>query len=413
MKPNIFFYSDCPFFAGCENMIANMLNSNLLQAEFSLSFAYNSSPEYEEGLNFRVNNTIYNKYPIRLKKQKLYPKTHRLKYFVIIHRAVFGIYLIFYKYYSIFVNTIILYRFFKDKKIDILHINNGGYPAAFSCYSVVIAARILRIKNVIYVVNNIAQSYKHPLRWLDYPMDFFIRKWVKIFITGSVYAGKKLKATLRLNNHHIAIPNGIKKREITLSKEQFIKINKIPEGRIIGSVIANLEKRKGHIFLYEAIKQIRSQYEDSLIPFFIVEGNGPEKSNLEKYIIDNKLENTIRMVDHIPDIFNLINASDFIILPSIFNEDFPNVVLEAMSLGKPVIGTSIAGIPEQIDNLKTGIIVEPNNAEALKKAIMELVLDSDKLSVYALASKNRFDAMFTETISINKYIDLYRSLIFK
>ena len=411
MKPEILFYSDCPFFAGCENMIANLLNSSTLQTEFSLSFAYSSSSEYEQGLNVRVSNTIYRKYPLQFKKQKLNLRTHSLKYFEIFHRIARGIYLIFYKYYSIIVNTLILYKFFRKRKIDILHINNGGYPAAYSCYSAVIAARLVGVKNVIYVVNNIPQDYKNPFRWLDYPIDFFIREWVTVFITGSVYAGEKLKETLRLNNNHLAIPNGIRKREITLSKEQFIVKYNVPEGRLIATLIANLEKRKGHIFLYEAIKQIQSQYEDSSIPFFIIEGSGPEKLELEKYVANHKLEKYIWMVDHIPDIFNLLNASDFIILPSIFNEDFPNVVLEAMSLGKPVIGTSIAGIPEQVDNFKTGIIVEPQNAEALKNAIMELVLNPDKLKEYAQASKLKFDALFTESISVNKYIDLYRSLI--
>jgi glycosyltransferase involved in cell wall biosynthesis len=274
----------------------------------------------------------------------------------------------------------------------------------------VIAAKFFGIKNIIYVINNITQNYSHPLRWFDYPIDFFVKKWVTIFITGSVYTGEKLKKTLKLDNKHQAIPNGIRIRDVTLDKEMFIKKYNIPQSRIIAGVVANLEKRKGHIFLFKAIKQIQDGYSKNEIPFFIIEGTGPEKKGLEKYIFDNQMEKNIFMIDHIPDIFNLFNASDMIILPSINNEDFPNVVLEAMSLGKPVIGTSIAGIPEQIENLKTGIIVSPQNAESLKMAIMDLALDPHRLSMYSQAAKKRFDLLYAESISINKYLELYRSL---
>ena len=82
------------------------------------------------------------------------------------------------------------YKLKGDKKT---HINNGGYPAATSSYSMIFVAVILGIPKIIYVVNNMAEGYKNPMRWLDYPIDMFIKKKVTVFITGSDYAGKKLK----------------------------------------------------------------------------------------------------------------------------------------------------------------------------------------------------------------------------
>jgi glycosyltransferase involved in cell wall biosynthesis len=243
-------------------------------------------------------------------------------------------------------------------------------------------------------------------------MDFFIKKWVTIFITGSEYAGERLKQVLNLDKKkHVTINNGIQRRTITLTKEQFREKYSIPENKLIASVIANLEKRKGHIFLLEAITQIKKQYTPSLIPFFIFEGDGPEKENLIKYIAENELAEHILMIDFIPSIFNLINASDFVILPSIANEDFPNVSLEAMSLGKPVIGTSIAGIPEQIENNKTGLVVKPENAEELKHAIMRLASDPIIIQQFSVEAKNRFEVLYEKSISIKKYLNLYKSLI--
>lgn len=413
MKHSILYYSDCHFFAGCENMIANFLNDQTIQKDFSVGLAYNFSERYEQGLNSRVSSTDYKKYPLRLMKQFNYsepPNSSVL--WLLTHKAFSGLYMLLHKYLTILVNTIILVKFFKKHKIEILHINNGGYPAANSCYSAVIAAKLTGVRSIIYVVNNMAKDYSSPIRWFDYPIDFFVKKWVTLFITGSDYAGARLKRILKLDNaKHLTINNGIKRREITLSKQEFRKKFFIPENRLVASVVANLEKRKGHIFLLTAIMLIKKHHPNILIPIFIIEGAGPEKSTLEKYIANNELAGDVWMIDYIPDIFNLLNASDFVILPSISNEDFPNVVVEAMSMGIPVIGTEIAGMPEQIDHNKSGIVVKPKSPEELELAIMKLTLNPSLIQNFSAEARNKYEKLYEVSISTRKYYDLYISLL--
>ena len=411
MKLDLMYYSDCLFFAGCENMIANLLNEQSLYNEFSVSFAFNYSERYERGLISRISNDNYHKFPLKLLKYKSYNRPENLNSVIsFIHKSVFAVYLPFYKYYSILVNTIRLYHFFYKKKVDILHINNGGFPGAYSCYSAVIAARFAGIKNIIYVVNNLAEDYRHPFRWLDHLIDYYIKRRVSFFVTASKFAGERLKVVLKLGeNKHLIINNGINKRAITLSKGEFKTIYSLPADILIASVVANLEVRKGHIFLLKAILSIKKKYPEKLNTFFIFEGVGPEKNNLQKFIAENNLTENILMVDYIPYIFDLLNASDYVILPSIEKEDFPNVVLEAMSLGKPVIGTEIAGIPEQIENEISGLVVKPSSSEELEKAITRLTSDSDLIQRFSIEAKRRFELLFEGSISIKNYLSLYRS----
>lgn len=413
MKPSILYYSDCRYFAGCENMIANFLNDQTLKKDFSIAFAYNYSEKYEQGLNSRVLSTDFKKFPLRLLKQITYRKSSgSSKVWAIMHKTFFAFYILGYKYVSIFYNTIKLFSFLKRYKADILHINNGGFPAANSCYSAVIAAKMAGVNKIIYVVNNLAEGYKHPFRWLDYPIDFFIKRWVTFFITGSEYAGERLKKVLALGeNHHVTINNGIQKRKITLTKDEFKIKYSIPESKIIASVVANLEKRKGHIILLEAIFNLKKQDPSCCNLFFIIEGTGPEKPILKKFIDENELKENVLMIDFIPDIFNLLNAADFIILPSIANEDFPNIIIEAMSLGKPVIGTDIAGIPEQIDDDKTGFVVASKNPNELKNAIIRLASNSFLMQQFSTEAKKKYYTSYEKSISIRKYINLYKSIL--
>jgi len=220
-----------------------------------------------------------------------------------------------------------------------------------------------------------------------------------------------LKSTLKLSRNNVVnIPNGVKIRNITLSRTELLnKLNLDLKNRLLFSTIALLEERKGHIWLLEAIKKIKETNTNiDTSPFFIFEGNGGSYTILNNYIKDNKLEDYVKIFKEIPNIFNLINASDTIILPSIFMEDFPNVIIEAMSLGKPVIGTKIAGIPEQINHYKNGCLVKPKDSDALYDSIIHLI-NKDVRETYGIQSKLKYNENYKVEISVNKYLQLYKS----
>ena len=193
---------------------------------------------------------------------------------------------------------------------------------------------------------------------------------------------------------------------MSLEKSAFLKKYSIDfSGHKIASVIANLEDRKGHIYLLKAIKEIQdnNKFKDLIL---IIEGVGPLKKEIHKFINDNRLDNIV-MIDRVDKIFNLINASDFLILPSIGFEDFPNIIIEAFSLGKPVIGSRIAGIPEQIDDHGNGILVKPKNISELVDAILFFDNES-KIIEYGNNAIIKFDSRYDISIAVNNYMNLYK-----
>tara|TARA_B100001250_G_C19766366_1_gene774963 strand:+ start:344 stop:1570 length:1227 start_codon:yes stop_codon:yes gene_type:complete len=407
MKKHILYYTDISFFAGCENMLANFINSEELNNQYNIKLLYRHSKNYEEELYERIiNNNTDLITPIKIFNTLKFTYSNNYIY-RIIQKIITALPILLTKYLSIAINTLILIKIFKKYKPSILHINNGGYPAASSCYSAVFAAKILRIDKIIYVVNNLAVGYKHPFRWLDCILDYLVSKSVNCFITGSHNAGARLKEVLTLrNSQHKTINNGISKREVTMSREKFFMEHSLNyQGKIVASVIANLEPRKGHIYLLKALKEIK---EKKLFNNFIIiiEGQGILKNQLSHYIDINKLDNVI-MISRVEKIFDLINASDFLILPSINFEDFPNVIIEAFSLSKPVIGSSIAGIPEQIDHHNNGILVEPKNVNDLIDAILTFK-DTSKINEYGKNAKIKFDSKYDVSIAVENYINTYK-----
>jgi len=393
-------------------MLANFFNSGEIRNSYDILFVYRWTPQYENGFKLRVPQKIEN-IPVRLYDQNdIYQLIDSVQWALLREPLKFLVKIGFVRQFFVLYNTIVLFHIVRKKKITILHVNNGGYPGAYSTVSMVFAARLCGIPRIIYVVNNIAVGYRTLDRCLDYIFDRILVRCVTIFVTGSLYAGKALTKTLRLPSHKIqCVPNGIAPRNVTETREQVIRRLGLPGNRFILSVIANLEDRKGHIFLLKSLKQLKDAYPDSVIPVCVIEGTGPTEEGLKSYVRNNNLNSDVIFIPHEEQIFNLINASDGIILPSIKDEDFPNIILESMSLGKAIIASNFSGIPEQIEHMKSGILVKPGDVPDLVTAI-KFMLDHPAIKKqFEENAKRRFEELFKDQTAINHYREIYNRLI--
>lgn len=406
-KKKILYYTDCPFFAGCENMIANFFNSEELRKEFDIVLVYRYSKEYEEGAKKRMD--ISRSIPINLVTEPNRDSFIKSGNSIIarVQWIVWVICILVMKYYSILINYNRLTPVFMEYNPDIIHINNGGYPAATSCYSAVLSARRCGCKNVVYVVNNMAMGYGNPIRWFDRGLDRIVKQQVKYFVNGSNNAGNRLKEVLNIpSSQQATIRNGIVPREITMNRMEFREVFNIEDGKFVFAEVANLEKRKGHRVLLQAIKLLKEEGKKDFL--VLLEGKGPLKEEIAAFISENKLKEEARMIE-VDRIYNLYNAIDALILPSLHTEDFPNVIIEAMGQGLPVVGTSIAGIPEQIDDHINGLLIAPNDVDALANAMKELMCNKDFCEFCSMNARNKFNKNYTAEISVSNYMKLYSS----
>lgn len=391
-------------------MIANFFNSEELSKAFDIVLVYRYSKRYEDGAKTRMN--LDRAIPVNLVSELPRPTLDELKGkpFFCLRRMLRDLALWYRKYYSIRKNKKILTEEFKKINPDILHINNGGYPAATSCYAAVLAAKECGISNVVYMVNNMAADYSHPLRWFDRRLDEVVKNTVTYFVNGSNNAGLRLKEVLKLpDSQQVTIRNGIIPRKVTVSREEFRKENNIGNDIFVFAEVANLEERKGHRVLLQAVLKIIEGgcHKDFIV---LLEGNGPLRPEIASFIRDNNLSTCVRMIE-VNQIYNLYNAIDCLVLPSIRNEDFPNTIIEAMGQGIPVIGTAIAGIPEQIDDHVNGLLIKAGDVEALSMAMEEILRDKE---LYAFCSKNardKFNKNYTAEISVKNYMNLYHSML--
>ncbi len=181
---------------------------------------------------------------------------------------------------------------------------------------------------------------------------FVINSASKIFV--QTYKTKKEILSEYPKARLIVIPNGVE-----------IKKNKASGDKII--FIGNLIERKGVEYLIKAVEGLNTE--------LLIIGDGPEKSSLER--ISGKNTTFVGKIPH-NKVDKYIEKGKILVLPSIKGEGLPNVILEAMATGVPVVATNLAGISNVIEHGKTGFIVKPANPNELRRYI-KILLDDEKL----------------------------------
>ncbi len=164
-----------------------------------------------------------------------------------------------------------------------------------------------------------------------------------------------------------------------------------PQDFVIISVAA-LHERKGLKYLLEAFAKVAEKKENAKLA---IVGEGPERKNLEKLIKNLRIDNKVVLTGVQNEIAKLLKSADLFVLPSI-KEAFGLAVVEAMDAGIPIIGSNTGGIPEIIENGKTGNLVEPRDAQGLADKILELMENPplcQKLTYVASHEVKKFDVM--------------------
>lgn len=145
----------------------------------------------------------------------------------------------------------------------------------------------------------------------------------------------------------------------------------------------------------------------------LIIGSGPYKDELRKIVKQELLDDNVIFLDNMKQdkLFNYISASDMFVLNTGY-EGLPHLLIEAMQLGIPVVSTKIGGNPEVIEHKKNGLLVEYNNKEELKKAIISIhedkILRDDIIMNAKNIIKNKFsrERMINELISFFDYEDI-------
>jgi len=147
------------------------------------------------------------------------------------------------------------------------------------------------------------------------------------------------------------------------------------------------------------------------VPTMIV-GTGPEEDALRAWVRHHDADG-VRFVGYKTgeDLAVLVSGAAFVVVPSEWYENAPMSVLEAMASGKAVIASRIGGIPEQVEDGVTGLLVAPGNSEELADAMERLAADPGQRARMGMAGRLRVEELFSLELHCRRLTELYRDAI--
>lgn len=183
----------------------------------------------------------------------------------------------------------------------------------------------------------------------------------------------------------------------------------VDENQFLFSTIGRLVRRKNIEDLLNIIKEVIVDYPAQLV----IMGDGPEKEKINSKIIELGIQKNVRLLGRVSeeDKLKYLSISD-LYLSTAIHEGFGIVFLEAMDFGVPVVCYNRGG---QVDFLKdsiTGRLINLNDSESFKDAVIELLADKEKLNAIKEYNANYVKDFYINNIA-REYINIYNNCISK
>ena len=171
-------------------------------------------------------------------------------------------------------------------------------------------------------------------------------------------------------------------------------------------MISVLRSWKGHLTLLDAIATLRKTR-----PVHVaIAGEGPMRRDLPGRIEKSGLTDCVTLLGHRTDVPNLLASLDVLVLPSYAHEGIPQIILQAQAMARPIVATRIGGIPEVVEDGKTGLLVEPKNATALADAIGRLLEKPDFASALGQNGRQQIESKYSLDAMGERLLALYETL---
>jgi len=181
----------------------------------------------------------------------------------------------------------------------------------------------------------------------------------------------------------------------------------IESDNIVIGTAGKLNQGKGVFDLLSAVHRLVDKYPTVRLIFV---GDGSERTRLEQEAQRFSIHDKVIFPGVRDDIERMYAAMDIFVLPSTCREAFGMVLIEAMAMGKPVIATTMGGIPEIVGNEATGILVPPRDPDAIAHAIARYIEDGEFSRKVALEGRNMVAQKFSDEAMGDSFKNLLKSL---
>jgi glycosyltransferase involved in cell wall biosynthesis len=286
-----------------------------------------------------------------------------------------------------------LARMIDEKAIDVIHMH-WGKDLALAVLAKQFAHRPVRL---VYTRQMALTRRKGDIyhRYLYGSVDYYVVISRRLYEQAVKYLPMP-EERIQLLYYGVAAPQVSEKLECDKFLEQF----SLSASEFKIGLFGRIERGKGQHILFDAVKELvgAGHNVSSYLIGHIMDQEYFE--GLKKDAIDNSIENNFTYIGFHENPSRFMHCFDVVVLAS-YCETFGLVLIEAMRAGCAVIGTKCGGVPEIIDNGKTGLLFEPGDSNGLKAELEKLINDEEYRKELAITGKSVADERFSEENHFN------------
>ena len=292
-------------------------------------------------------------------------------------------------------------REIREGGVDVLQTH--GFKPTFLGF---VARLFCRVKWVCFMHGSTSENFK--VRMYN-ALDSILQRWADRTVLVSESQRQKIlggRNTQRVRVLHNAV-DIMSPMPVSADGQPVRDRLAIPNASRIVAAVGRFSPEKGIDVLLEAFAMLVRQVDNVHL---VLVGDGQERSALEGQSAGLGIDGMVHFVGHSQTPGDYVAEADLLALPS-RSEGIPNVVLEAMAMGKPVVATSVGGVPEIVDDGQTGRLVPPERPDLLAQGLAELLADPELRGKLASEGRRRVREAFSVEARVAKMQILYRDIL--
>lgn len=296
-------------------------------------------------------------------------------------------------YYNLLASPSLFNKWLREKYDCIIACNHNA-PSYFASY-IVGGKKIIWIRGDMReldytVLDENTKEYK--LVKQEHEMQANVLKVFNEIVVISEVTQNTLKELFGITENVVKISNSVDGEKIRILSK---KIVDLPD-KMLFTTLGRLDYNKNQILLLKAAKEVKKQRNDFII---YILGDGGERSKLEKYITDNKLNENVKILGFVENPYPYVKNSIATVLTSI-SEGFSLALVESVMLNTPIISTDVGVARELIGNYNCGTIIDYNEKELADVLIRYLNKYDGYKEIFNIGDEYELKTEVEKTLSI-------------
>lgn len=294
----------------------------------------------------------------------------------------------------------------KEYNPDLIHLSGLQLQGFYAT----LASRIAGYKNILIVVRGSSTdmiNFSPISKWIfGRIIEPATLRMAKIVYTVSTEMSNKSLMTKNVKNFGGVIHNAAPEIDSDLYRKTAIKDELgLSDQDILVVYTGRVTKEKGLNYALNAFKEL--EYNNLK---FIICGNGEHFEEFKSEFHSEVKSKKIFFLGERKDVLEILHGSDIFLFPTL-HENLSNSLLEAASVGLPIIATNVGGNPEVIQSGVNGILVPSRDSGAIKKALIEMIGDKEKMAHMGTNARLISKKNFSQASIYIKVDSLYKKMI--